>query len=146
VDLELGWILRKLFAQECRNSTRYEAWRSCWFVFYHGFFWSNALTGLSGIAKLFANLKRIGWVGVNLLFVLSGFLITGILADSKTNKHYYRRFYVRRALRILFAFYALLLVLSFIPSQSRTLRWLYSGQYLLERKADIHAREDYQSI
>jgi peptidoglycan/LPS O-acetylase OafA/YrhL len=88
-------------------------------VFYHGFFWSNGLTGLSGFAKLFVNLTRIGWLGVNLFFVLSGFLITGILADSKINKYYYRRFYVRRALRILPAFYALLLVLSFIPSQSR---------------------------
>lgn len=89
-------------------------------VFYHGFFWSNGLTGLSGIAKLFVNLTRIGWLGVNLFFVLSGFLITGILADSKTKKHYYRRFYVRRALRILPAFYALLLVLCFIPSQNKT--------------------------
>src|SRR6266480_1454944 len=88
-------------------------------VFYHGFFWSNGLAGLSGIAKLLVNLTRIGWLGVNLFFVLSGFLITGILADSKTKIHYYRRFYVRRALRILPAFYALLLVLCFIPSQSR---------------------------
>ena len=89
-------------------------------VFYHGFFWSNGLTGLSGFAKLFVNLTRVGWLGVNLFFVLSGFLITGILVDSKTQKHYYRRFYVRRALRILPAFYALLLVLCFIPSQSKT--------------------------
>jgi peptidoglycan/LPS O-acetylase OafA/YrhL len=89
-------------------------------VFYHGFFWSNGLTGLSGIAKLFVNLTRVGWLGVNLFFVLSGFLITGILADSKTKEHYYRRFYVRRALRILPAFYALLLVLCFIPSQNKT--------------------------
>lgn len=88
-------------------------------VFYHGFFWSNGLSGLSGIPKLFVNLTRIGWLGVNLFFVLSGFLITGILADSKTKEHYYRRFYVRRALRILPAFYALLLVLCFIPSQSK---------------------------
>ena len=89
-------------------------------VFYHGFFWSNGLTGLSGFGKLFVNLTRVGWLGVNLFFVLSGFLITGILVDSKTQKHYYRRFYMRRALRILPAFYALLLVLCFIPSQSKT--------------------------
>jgi peptidoglycan/LPS O-acetylase OafA/YrhL len=88
-------------------------------VFYHGFFWSNGLAGLSGIAKLFVNLTRIGWLGVNLFFVLSGFLITGILADSKTKKHYFQRFYVRRALRILPAFYALLLVLCFLPSQNK---------------------------
>lgn len=88
-------------------------------VFYHGFFWSNNLTGLTGAAKFLVNLTRIGWLGVNLFFVLSGFLITGILVDSLAQKNYFRRFYVRRALRILPAFYALLLILVFIPSQSR---------------------------
>jgi peptidoglycan/LPS O-acetylase OafA/YrhL len=87
-------------------------------VFYHGFFWSNGLGGLSGAAKFFVNLTRFGWLGVNLFFVLSGFLITGILVDSKTQEHYFRRFYTRRALRILPAFYALLVILFFIPSQS----------------------------
>ncbi len=88
-------------------------------VFYHGFFWSNNLTGLSGAAKFLVNFTRIGWLGVNLFFVLSGFLITGILVDSLAQKNYFRRFYVRRALRILPAFYALLLILVFIPTQSR---------------------------
>jgi peptidoglycan/LPS O-acetylase OafA/YrhL len=86
-------------------------------VFYHGFFWSNGLVGLSGVAKFFVNLTRFGWLGVNLFFV---FLITGILVESKAQEHYFRRFYVRRALRILPAFYGLLLILLFIPSQSRT--------------------------
>jgi peptidoglycan/LPS O-acetylase OafA/YrhL len=83
-------------------------------LFFHGFGFRYGLQGLSGLPRLFVAATLPGWIGVNLFFVLSGFLITGILLDTKPKDNYYRTFYTRRALRILPLYYAVLLLLGIL--------------------------------
>ncbi|HUN21926.1 MAG TPA: acyltransferase [Anaerolineales bacterium] len=58
-------------------------------------------------------LSSFGQMGVDLFFVLSGFLITRILYISHKDRFFFKNFYIRRALRI-FPLYYLFLTLSFL--------------------------------
>jgi peptidoglycan/LPS O-acetylase OafA/YrhL len=92
----------------------------------------------SGIDKTFwwdrqlFKLANSSWLGVDLFFVLSGFLITGILFDAKGSGRYFRSFYGRRVLRIFPLYYgflavALLLFPLWLPAES--------GQALIDSQA-----------
>lgn len=84
----------------------------------------GALDGIRGCAILlvliyhcvnisifpFNHITEIGWTGVDLFFVLSGFLITGILIDTKRNNNFLITFFFKRALRIFPLYYLSLLI------------------------------------
>ncbi len=96
-----------------------------------------------------ANSLDLGQRGVDLFFVLSGFLITGILFDAKQQPHYFRNFYARRSLRIFPLYFgvlaAALVLLPAIVSgttlfaQARDLQgwlWLYGTNLLMAGRGE----------
>jgi len=100
--------------------------------------------------RLLDRLMQPGWIGVQLFFVLSGFLITGVLLDTKGRGGYFRSFYGRRVLRIFPLYYLLLVVLSFVlprlghvppllqaDPRAMPLAWIYLSNWTLTVPAPI---------
>lgn len=74
-------------------------------MLYH---FSGSYKGANPILRIWGSIADSGWMGVDLFFVLSGFLITGILFDTAFTENKAKNFYARRALRIFPLFYGVL--------------------------------------
>ncbi|MBC8107894.1 MAG: acyltransferase [Anaerolineae bacterium] len=78
------------------------------------FFHFMLITGDGPVIRLIQKTWSFGWMGVDLFFVLSGFLITGILLDAKSKRptagSFFKNFYARRTVRIFPLYYAFLVV------------------------------------
>lgn len=68
-------------------------------------------------------MSRLSWSGVDLFFVLSGFLIGGILLDARNSPNYFQTFYIRRAYRILPVYFLVLLV-GWLALQAGQIGWV----------------------
>ncbi len=76
------------------------------FVYHYGGGMQSSVRAM----RVFGMINKGGWCGVTLFFLLSGFLITGILWDSKGEPHWWRNFYARRTLRIFPLYYGTLVL------------------------------------
>jgi peptidoglycan/LPS O-acetylase OafA/YrhL len=97
------------------------------FHFLHPF-----VLGTSAFVVLIREVISLGWTGVDLFFVLSGFLIGGILIDHRRSEHYFKTFYVRRVCRIVPIYFfgvGLFFVLGWLLSSKASTQW-YSKTFV----------------
>ncbi|HEX2847708.1 MAG TPA: acyltransferase [Chitinophagaceae bacterium] len=77
------------------------------------------------LAHYFPSLFIGSWIFMEMFFVMSGFLITGILMDAKSKPHYYTKFMGRRIVRVFPVYYFFLAIMFFVIPAS----WLDLSYY-----------------
>lgn len=96
------------------------------------FFLFGKMASIDAVDRVAAGMANAGWAGVDLFFVLSGFLITGILFDARGTPHFLWNFYARRVLRIFPLYYGVLVaffvILPHLFSTSAVIRANTHGQ------------------
>jgi peptidoglycan/LPS O-acetylase OafA/YrhL len=98
------------------------------------FHFIGCVPATNGFERFIVRVTSYGAGGVELFFVLSGFLITGILYDTCRKPHYFRNFYARRALRIFPIYYGVLFLIFFVAPMIPLLRGS-TLDYLVDRQA-----------
>ena len=111
------------------------------------FHWGGGTHSSFPPMKLFGAVNRGGWSGVTLFFVLSGFLITGILWDSYADPKWWPKFFARRSLRIFPLYYLVFayLLLRTIPSGTfhQTLARIWIPAFFLQPFPSLMYESDH---
>jgi peptidoglycan/LPS O-acetylase OafA/YrhL len=95
-------------------------------VFYH-YIYGTVQSDAGEVAGFIRAVFPLSWSGVDLFFVLSGFLIGGILMDQRESGSYFKTFYIRRVCRIVplyFAWLILFLILAWLVTMGYPSEWV----------------------
>ena len=94
------------------------------------------------LLNILNSVRTRGWIGVDVFFVLSGFLITGILYDTRHDSRFFQRFFARRAVRIFPVFYLVVVVLLLLTPIFQY-QWRWGHLWFLVYLANFFANRDF---